>query len=151
MNEWQGAPIFGARSERERYTVRPSAYGLIEDGRGQIALVRTPQGIFLPGGGIDAGETATQAVVREAQEECGFLVRVGTWATFAVQFCFSESEKTHFEKRCTFVDAVFEATAPAKEADHELVWMAFDAASAIMAHESHGWAITAWRNRRATP
>ncbi len=148
MKEWHEAPIFGARSESERYTVRPSAYGLIEDGRGQLALVRTPQGIFLPGGGIEAGETPAQAVVREALEECGLVVRAGSWEICAVQFCYSETEKTHFEKRCTFVDAVVRAVATSgTEADHELVWVASATASAIMSHESHGWAIAAWRSR----
>lgn len=148
MKEWQEAPVFGVRSESERYIIRPSAYGLVEDGRGHLALVRTPQGVFLPGGGIEAGETPAQAVAREALEECGLVVRVGSWATCAVQFCYSGSEKTHFEKRCTFVDAVVEEVAPSgTEADHELVWVAIDAASAIMSHESHGWAIAAWRSR----
>jgi 8-oxo-dGTP diphosphatase len=146
--KWQEAPVFGIRTETTRYTVRPSVYGLIEDGRGQLALVRTPQGIFLPGGGIEAAETPLQAVVREALEECGLVVRVGSWEIRAVQFCYSETEKTDFEKRCTFVDAMVEAVAPSgTEADHELVWVASDAASAIMSHESHGWAIEAWRGR----
>ncbi len=148
MKEWQEAPVFGTRSESERYTVRPSAYGLIEDGRGQLALVRTPQGVFLPGGGIEADETPAEAVVREALEECGLVVRAASWKICAVQFCYSETERTYFEKRCTFVDAAVEAVAPSgTEADHELIWVASDAASVLMSHESHGWAIAAWRSR----
>ena len=52
MEDWRDAPIFGVRIETQRYTVRPSVYGVIEDGHGQIAVVRTPQGFTLPGGGI---------------------------------------------------------------------------------------------------
>ncbi len=150
MNEWQTIPVFGERSESVRYTLRPGAYVLLDDGRGQLALVRTPQGVFLPGGGIEADETPVQAATREVLEECGFVVRVGYWAAWAVQFCYSESEKTHFEKRCTFVDAVVESVALSRtEADHELLWVASAAAPALMTHESQRWAIEAWRSRTA--
>jgi 8-oxo-dGTP diphosphatase len=151
MKDWAEAPVFGTRAEGERYTVRPSAYGLIEDGRGQIAVVRTSHGVFLPGGGIEEGETPEQAVVREALEECGLAVRAGDWATYAVQFIYSESERTHFEKLSTFVDATVEAVASsATEADHELEWVAPEAASRLLTPESHGWAVERWRNRKQT-
>jgi len=48
-------------------------------------LYERPQGIFLPG--VESTRrNGNTAVVREAQEECGFLVRVGV-GDFAVQFC----------------------------------------------------------------
>ena len=40
-----------------------------------------------------------------------------------MQFIYSESERTHFEKLSTFVDAAVEAVASsATEADHTLEW-----------------------------
>ncbi len=148
MKDWQEAPVFGERSESVCYTLRPGAYVLLGDNHGQLALVRTPQGVFLPGGGIEADETPEQAATRETLEECGLVVRVGSWAAWAVQFCYSESENTHFEKRCTFVGAVVEGVAPSKtEADHELLWVAPAAASELLTHESQRWAIEVWRNR----
>jgi len=148
VNHWQEAPIFGERDHSVQYTVRPSAYCLIEDASGRLALVRTPQGIYLPGGGIEAGETPAQAVVRESLEECGFIVRAGSWELHAVQFCYSEAEKKYFEKRCTFVDAIVESAAPSgTEPGHELLWVAPAAALDLMLHECHGWAIQAWTNR----
>jgi 8-oxo-dGTP diphosphatase len=149
MKDWQAAPIFGERSESVRYTLRPGAYVLLEDGRGQLALVRTPQGVFLPGGGIEANETPQQAATREVLEECGLVVRVGHWETWAVQFCYSESEKIYFEKRCTFIDAVVESVASKTEADHELLWVASATAPELMTHESQRWAIEVWRSRTA--
>jgi 8-oxo-dGTP diphosphatase len=149
MEDWRDAPVFGVCIEAERYTVRPSAYGLVEDGHGQLAVVRTPQGITLPGGGIEEGETTAQAVVRESLEECGLVVRVGSWAIRAVQFIYSEPERTHFEKWSTFVDATVEAVASSgTEADHELVWMTPETASEVLLAESHRWAVQARLNRR---
>lgn len=149
MKDWTQVPVFGARAEAERYTVRPSAYGLIDDGRGQLAVVRTSHGVFLPGGGIEEGEMPEQAVVREALEECALAVRAGDWAIYAVQFIYSESERTHFEKLSTFVDATVEAVASsATEADHTLEWVSLEAASQILTPESHRWAVDCWRRRR---
>ena len=61
-------------------TVRPSAYGLAADVMGRIAVVRTPQGLFLAGGGIEPRETPHDAVVREMREECGLDVSVSAGA-----------------------------------------------------------------------
>jgi len=148
MKDWTAVPVFGARAEAERYTVRPSAYGVVEGGDGQLAVVRTSHGVFLPGGGIEEGETPEQTVVREALEECGLAVRAGDWKIHAVQFIYSESERTHFEKLSTFVDATVEAVASlATEADHELEWMAPEAAFQLLSPESHRWAVDRWRSR----
>jgi 8-oxo-dGTP diphosphatase len=150
MEDWRDAPVFGVRIEAQRYTVRPSVYGVVEDGRGQIAVVRTPQGFTLPGGGIEEGETTEQTAVREALEECGLAVRVGSWAIRAVQFIYSESERTYFEKLSIFVDATVEGVAgPGTEADHELVWMTPEAASEALLAESHRWAVESWRRADA--
>jgi 8-oxo-dGTP diphosphatase len=152
MKDWTGAPIFGVRAEAAGYTVRLSAYGVVEGSRGQLAVVRTSHGVFLPGGGIEEGETPEQAVVRETLEECGLAVRAGGWAICAVQFIYSESERTHFEKLSTFIDATVEAvTSLATEADHELEWMAPEAASRLLSPESHRWAVECWRSRRPEP
>jgi 8-oxo-dGTP diphosphatase len=146
MEDWRDAPVFGVRIEAQRYTVRPSAYGVVEDGHGQIAVVRTPQGHTLPGGGIEEGETTAQAAAREALEECGLVVRVGSWSIRALQFIYSESERTHFEKWSIFVDATVKAVAgPGTEIDHELVWMTPEAASEVLLAESHRWAVESWR------
>jgi 8-oxo-dGTP diphosphatase len=142
---WRALPTFGAREAGVVYTVRPSAYALVADGAGRLAVVRTPLGVFLPGGGMDPGETPAATVVREVEEECGLVVRVGGWAAAAVHLVWSPQERTHFEKRSTFLDAVVERPgAPAVELDHELAWLAPAEAAAAMAHESHAWAVARW-------
>jgi len=146
--DWQAAPTFGSRDDGAVYTVRPSAYGLAADERGSLALVRTPQGLFLPGGGIERGETPARAVERELLEECGMIVRAGRWSVSAVQFKYSETEHEHFEKRSTFMDVLVERVASSGgEADHELVWMAPESASSTLTDGSHGWAVEQWRLR----
>jgi 8-oxo-dGTP diphosphatase len=118
---------------------------VIENDLGQFAVVRTPEGAYLPGGGTDPGETPCDTVIRETLEECGLAVRIGSWTTAAVQFAWSEAEQTFFEKRCTFVDAfVLRRDASRLEANHEVLWEDLDRAAETLTHEAHVWAL---RNR----
>ena len=53
------------------------AYALIRDAEDRVLLVRAANGRFyLPGGRIEPGESASEALAREVAEECGLLVRV---------------------------------------------------------------------------
>ena len=51
--------------------MRRGAYAVTLDPEGRIAVNRNPRGLFLPGGGIEAGETPEDALARELREECG--------------------------------------------------------------------------------
>lgn len=57
--------------------------GVIRDARGRVLLARRTEGRDLaglwefPGGKIEPGETAEQALVRELREELGIATRVG--------------------------------------------------------------------------
>ena len=148
MEDWGRALVFGVRPEVEACVIRPSAYGLVEDDHGRLAVVRTGQGTFLPGGGIEAGETPEEAITREALEECGLVIRLGVWAARAVQFVYSEPERTHFEKRSIFIDGAVAGSGSTRlEADHELVWINSETATQILSHQSQCWAVERWRSR----
>jgi 8-oxo-dGTP diphosphatase len=142
VTDWRDVPVFGVAPKESSAKVRPSAYALIVNDRGQFAIVRTSEGTYLPGGGMDAGETPDETVVRETLEECGLAVRIGSWQELAVQFAWSEAEQTYFEKRCTFMDAeVLGPDTSRLEADHELLWVDVETACAMLTHESHQWAV----------
>lgn len=149
---WESAPVFTEPGARSPFTTRPSAYALIEDGEHRLALVRTPQGTVLPGGGIEGSETPERAIEREAREECGFAVRVGRWSVRAIQRAYSAPEKTHFEKPSTFCDArVTKRGLAVVELDHELVWATHAEARELLSHESQRWAVERWAERNAGP
>src|SRR3954454_19519265 len=137
MDDWGKAPVFGVRIGGEAWGVRPSAYGVVEDDHGRLAMVRTPEGVFLPGGGQEAGETPEKAIEREVMEECGLGVQLGLWTTRAGQFIYSKEERAHFEKLSTFIAAVVEGPAGIPtEKDHELVWADPVTAAQLLSHES---------------
>jgi 8-oxo-dGTP diphosphatase len=134
-------PVFGVRRESGVYVRRPSAYALVRNGAGDWAVVRTPHGCFLPGGGMEADETPQETVTREAREECGFVLKPGATSGRAVQLCYSTQERAYFEKICAFVDAEILSTVAPIEDDHELLWLTVDQALDVLFHEAHRWAV----------
>jgi 8-oxo-dGTP diphosphatase len=134
-------PVFGERLPGSNYIRRPSVYAMLQDTRGNWAVVRTLFGCYLPGGGAEPGETPEQTVQREGLEECGFVLKVGRVLGSAVQFVYSTEERQFFEKICTFVDAEMIETVAPTEPNHELLWVTLEEALKLLTHESHCWAL----------
>lgn len=133
---------FGERLSHVHYVDRPSAYAVIFRGAGEVAVVSTPHGCFLPGGGIESGETPMQTIIRESLEECGLQIRVIKPVGCADQFVFTPGSANGWCKRSEFFLA--EINAPPcerKEIDHSLIWLARKDAVARLAHESQRWAV----------
>ncbi len=134
-------PRFGRRLPGREYIFRPSAYVILRDDRGHVAIVRTPVGVFLPGGGQDPGESAEDAAVREVAEECGYKAEILQCLGVADQFAYSEEASVYYMKRSTFFRARIMGPAPMSEVDHELCWLPSEDAEAAVSHESHRWAV----------
>lgn len=146
-------PQFGQPEPGRSYPDRPAAFGVIErDGMIAVARVTFPGGerLDLPGGGIDPGETAPQAAVRECGEEVGLKVEIGASIARADHFFVNQDGKRH-NTRGEFFEATVLAEAPELkiEHDHALEWMAPHEALAKLSRESHAWAMAIWLRRRA--
>ena len=96
---------FGTRIANVSYVDRPGAYAIIRDGSNAIALVRTPQGFLLPGGGVNRHEEITNALRREIVEELGYRSRIDNKPCAAVQYLYSEVEHEYFKKVGHFFSA----------------------------------------------
>ena len=146
--DWTAVPVFGAPPSGSAAIVRPSAYGIVSDAQGRLAVVHTPSGLSLPGGGSDETEPPELTVVRETREECGLDIRVGAWRRAAVEHVFSAAEGKRFEKRSIFCDAtVLGDSRASSEPDHVLEWVSAGEAAARLVPASHRWAIAAWANQ----
>ncbi len=134
-------PAFGEQLPNQDYVLRPSAYVLVRDVRRRVATVQTLRGVFLPGGGINAGESAEEAAAREAREECGFEIQLDGEIGVADEYLYSETESTFFLKRSSFFRASVTASGLGSESDHELVWLPQGEAESAMKFGSHRWAL----------
>jgi 8-oxo-dGTP diphosphatase len=151
------APQFGDPAPGLTYADRPAAFGIAERG-GRIAVVAIDKGAKgawtdLPGGALDAGETAAEAVVREFGEETGLVVEAGPAYANADQR-FVNTDGSPFNNRGTFFQLTVRGEAPELkiEHDHTLQWLAPEAALRVLRHDAHAWAVAAWlRSRAPTP
>ena len=144
---------FGAPDRGAAYRKRPAAYGLLVR-EGRLALVHVtlddrPPFHDLPGGGVDPGEDAQQALVREFGEETGLVVRPAREVARAEQYMLS-AHREHFLSQGVFFEAIQTGERPDLkiEHDHELQWIAPVDALVKLRHGSHAWAVAAWMRSR---
>lgn len=144
---------FGETEPGRSYRDRPAAFGIVQRGT-QIALVRVEKAghrawYDLPGGAIDPGETAEQAVAREFGEEAGLRVSAGAAFARAGQY-FVNTDGEALNNLATFFSLRSEGEDPALkiEDDHTLVWMDPEAAVVELRHDAHAWAVAAWLRLR---
>ena len=133
---------FGAAVAGADYLLRPGGYVVARNSRGEIAVVSTPQGFFLPGGGQDGTETPAQAAVREAAEECGLGVKLTGLLGTADELVFAASEARYYRKRCAFFSAELIGRDEGGEDDHRLLWMSVEEAARLLRHQSQVWAVS---------
>ncbi|MHC4933241.1 MAG: NUDIX domain-containing protein [Planctomycetota bacterium] len=125
---------FGERELGHAYVERPSAYLVVEDGKGRVLCVRAKGDLHLPGGGIDPGETPEEAALRELREETGHEARILRRIGEAGQYV------RGFNKLGTFFLARV-GNRVAEEGDHEPIWLDPEEASERLLHASHRWAL----------
>ena len=138
------APTFGRAAEGASPTRRPSAYALVENDSGLVAIVTTTEGVFLPGGGIDPGEWAEVTAVRETREECAIDVRTTWLIGRATDVVFSKKDGAWLEKTSMFLAA--ELIGPvAATPEHAVRWLPLDEAARAVTRDGHAWAIRQWQ------
>ncbi len=143
---------FGERASGYSWVPRPSAYAIVSDEGDRIALVSTPRGTFLPGGGIDPGEWAEITAVRETREECALDIRTTWFVGRALDLVVDEEEGQGFEKVSTFVAAdIVGRAAVEPQMDHVTIWAAsVEDAARRLTRQGHIWAVKEWQRARAS-
>lgn len=131
--------VFGVQQPGVRYTLRRAAYAVILDERLRVACVQEESGRFLPGGGLEAGETDLEAVHREVLEECGRSVDVIRTLGRVVQF-FVSPRGEPYQLHAAFFAGRFGPVAIPQAADAVEWWPAVPEPPAFF-HACHGWAV----------
>lgn len=135
-------PIFGVEEPGRKYVERLGAYGFLRDAGGLLALVRTPMGLFLPGGGAEAGESLVAALHREILEEIGLAVVKEKLVAQAIQFHRSSYYQEYFKKVGSFYLIEVRALSPVVlQKEHELEWHPVTEAASMLSQEFQRWAV----------
>jgi 8-oxo-dGTP diphosphatase len=110
--------------EGKVYKRRVGAYGLIENNQGNLGIIKTSTGYFLPGGGVEEGEAFEESLRREFIEETGYRVDIeeqyatGSYFFYSTTLGYDMESYGHFY-RCNILEKISDKI----EEDHELVWL----------------------------
>ena len=141
------AKHFGHVLAGVRYVERPGAYAFLHNSARELAVVKTPHGLFLPGGGLDENEPVLDGLRREIREEIGYELDSARFVVRAAQYHWSEFYRSHFKK----IGSFFEVQAappqvPVFEKDHTLLWLVPVEAERVLSQEFQRWATAQyWR------
>jgi len=138
-----GIQTFGEKKSDVVYIARRGAYAVIFDNERRVAAMRGGSGYFLPGGGLEEGETFEAALHRELFEECAATVKILNMIGEARDFIYSKAENAYFEKLGMFCLAQF-TTIPASR---DLEWLDPGEMENLFRQKGHAWAVMRALNR----
>lgn len=135
-------PVFGQIDHSIAYVDRPGAYGFLKNGEGDLAIIQTTFGFFLPGGGQDGSESLESTLRRELLEEIGYRLLSSRIVSRAIQYHWSKFYGQHFRKMGTFfeIEAAPLDPHPGYQNEHSLLWWPIDYAKVKLSQEFQRWA-----------
>ena len=116
--------IFGEKVDGITYVVREGVYGVVFNEVGKVAVIKNTFGYFLPGGGIEKGESLKDCLIREFKEETGYSIIAGKFIGKASKYYFSEAFNHYRHPVGYFYNVnLGRSVTELIEENHELLWV----------------------------
>ncbi len=131
---------FGTQIEGISYYDRVGAY-LICFENNKLAVIRDPQGYFLPGGGIDDNENFEECLKRECLEETGFSVSIDKYICSAEAYLLHPKVGYFHPIQHYYSGKLIKKECDPIEKDHLLEWISIDDIESKMHLEFQCWAV----------
>jgi 8-oxo-dGTP diphosphatase len=144
-------PVFGTKDPKLQYEKRVGVYAVIPDASGKrILTLAAPNGaVFLPGGGVEAGESDAQTLTRELLEEFGVAVDIDECLGKAAEYFYSHHRETAYYHPATFYAAHnLRVVANPLEDFNVLMMMPVSVALAQLKRPTHRYAVGEWLKMR---
>lgn len=140
-NSVSNGPVFGDKIIGVNYTERIAVYGIVLSNDGKVAIIKTPTGYFLPGGGIEHEETHEECLRREFTEETGYEIEIGRYIGEAALYHVTKTSEYkkgigyfyNVKLKSEVVDKI--------EEDHELLWLEPNECVKCLFLENQAWAV----------
>lgn len=133
---------FGDILPNVEYTDREGVYGIVMNKENQIALIESPRGLFLPGGGIEADESHAESLVREFLEETGYSIVIEGYFDSASLYDLVPSVNRYLRMVGHFYVVHLEnKSVMPTEVDHKFVWHRASEAPKLLKLEHQAWVV----------
>ena len=132
--------VFGEKKKNVKYIPRPSVYIIFFNSYNEIGVIKTPKGLFLPGGGKNNYESDEECLKRELNEELGWNIEIGNYIGKAIQYI--NSDEKFYKAECSFyLGKKFYKTSEPIEEDHTLKWFPIEHLVQNLYVDIQKWAI----------
>ena len=134
---------FGKQLPEEAYLDRPGAY-LIAVQNGKLAVIRTPKGLFLPGGGLEMGESDKDCIRREMIEETGLEAEIGGFLCAAEGYTMHEKLGLFHPIHYYYYGRIGDKICKPKEKGHNVLFLSPEQVRTKLYSEMQNWAVEAY-------
>ena len=131
---------FGEKFDGKTYHDRKGAYLICIKGD-MAAVVKTPKGYFLIGGGIEENETHAECIKRETIEEIGFSSNINGYLASAEEYRIHKQWGYFHPIQFYYYGEIIEKILEPLETDHELKWISTENIEEKMYVKAQAWAI----------
>lgn len=135
---------FGVKISDQDYRTRVGVHVVIFDLKSKkILLVSPPNGSYLlPGGEIEVNETHEETAHREAMEELGYEIEVGSFIGQAEDYYYSKHRQRYYHNPAYFyVAQSWKVKCKPLEDFNQLEWATIPEALSKLKRGSHKWAV----------